>query len=623
MGRGVRWFVVAPLALAVVVAQDAPTRRNAIIFVADGLRHGSVNPIDTPALYRVRTDGVYFANSHSVFPSQTMPNAAAIATGHYPGDTGQFANQLFIAYTLFQTGNMKQRPGTIVPDVEDPFVLADMNDHFGGNYLREASLLAYARSYGYNTAAVGKTGPAAAQDLSEVAAVRGTMREPTTIILEGATGSARAVPLRADVAALLKSAGLPPAPPERDQSTAANIAHQQWFADAATKVILPSFARHPEPFILVYWSSEPDYTQHAQVDSVNRLSPGINGPASKAAIQNADRHLQQILDYLDVNPGVRGNTNIFVTSDHGFSTVSKRDVDRSGRPTRSFSATLNDGFLPVGFLAIDLARELNLPLYDPEQQIAGATGGRYATVDPAAGPLTEGVRRFPTGGAAIIGGSGRIGPPIDAAVVIAQTSIHVPRNDRGLVQRIVRFLAAQDYVGGLVVNDRFGQMPGALRMSDVGLMGSATTPKPAIIVNFKSFPLDPHEPHMTGVIVGGTRQHGQGDHGSLARANTFNNMAAIGPDFKRRFVDQSPVSNADIQPTLAHVMNMRIPAFGALRGRVIAEALLGGPAATRFTARVVRSRASADGNSTVLMYQVADRRRYLDEACFTKAATCQ
>ena len=62
--RGVRAFVLLLCAGALVVAQDAPKRRNAIIFVADGLRHGSVNSIDTPALYRIRTEGVYFANSH-------------------------------------------------------------------------------------------------------------------------------------------------------------------------------------------------------------------------------------------------------------------------------------------------------------------------------------------------------------------------------------------------------------------------------------------------------------------------------------------------------------------------------------------------------------------------------
>ena len=616
--RGVRWFalaIVTPFALAVVLAQDAPRRRNAIIFVADGLRHGSVNPTDTPALHQVRTQGVYFANSHSVFPSQTMPNAAAIATGHYPGDTGQFANQLYIGYPLFQTRNMGQAAGSMVPDVEDPFVLADMNDYFGGNYLREASLVAYARSYGYNTAVLGKTGPAAAQDLSELAPVRGKLRDPITIVLEGATGTPRAVPVRADIVALLKGAGLPPGPPPRNQpagTKVANVEHQQWFADATTKAILPAFAKSPEPFVLVYWSGDPDHTQHAQGDSLNRLSPGINGPTSKAAVQNADRNLKQILDYLDANADVRDNTNLFVTSDHGFSTVSKRDVDASGRATRSHAASLNDGFLPTGFLAIDLARELGLPLYDPEEQMTDERGvRRYAKVDR------------PSSGASIIGGTGRVGLPIDARVVIAQTSIHVPGNDRGLVQRIVRFLAAQDYVGGLFVNDRFGQMSGALRMSDVGLIGVATVPKPAVVVNFKSFPLDPRDPHMTGIIVGGTRQHGQGDHGSLARANTFNNMAAIGPDFKRRFVDKSPVSNADIQPTFAHVMKMKIPSLGTLRGRVITEALAGRAAATRFAPGTVRSRPSADGLATVLMYQVADRRMYLDEACFTKATKCE
>ena len=642
-----RWlqaFVLVVSAVVAVIGQGAPKRRNAIVFVADGLRHGSVNHIDTPALYRIRTEGVYFANSHAVFPTQTMPNAAAIATGHYPGDTGQFANQILIRSPLFLGGALGQPPGTMVPDVEDPLVLADINRQFGGNYIREASLVAFARSYGYNTAVLGKTGPAASQDLSEAAAVRGRMREPVTIILEGATGTSRAVPLSADTRALLKAAGLPPAPPPRNQSAgtntvpgtrAANIEHQQWFADATTKAILPAFAKSAEPFVLVYWSGDPDYTQHAQGDSLNQLAPGINGATSKSAIQNADRNLKQILDYLDANPAVRDDTNLFVTSDHGFSTVSRRDVDASGRATRSYSASLryrdaegrqdvNDGFLPPGFLAIDLARELDLPLYDPEQQIVDGRGvGRYVRVDPSLVQATPDVPQHPRGGAALIGGTGAIGLPIDAKVVIAQTSIHVTGNDRSLAQRIVRFLTAQDYVGGVFVNDRFGHQPGALRMSDIGLMGGATMPKPTIVVNFKSFPVDRKNPHMSGIIIGGVRQHGQGHHGSLARANTFNNMAAIGPDFKTRFVSQSPVSNADVQPTLAHVMKMNIPSFGSLRGRVITEALAGGRAVTRFAPGVVRSRPSADGYSTVLMYQVADRRMYLDEACFTKAGTCE
>jgi hypothetical protein len=118
------------------------------------------------------------------------------------------------------------------------------------------------------------------------------------------------------------------------------------------------------------------------------------------------------------------------------------------------------------------------------------------------------------------------------------------------------------------------------------------------------------------------RQHGQGDHGSLARANTFNNMAAMGPDFKKRFIDRSPVSNADVQPTLAHIMKMKIPQLGELRGRILVEAIAGGPESTRVTSSVERSRASAEGYSTILNYQTADRRLYLDEACFTTARSC-
>ena len=160
-------------------------------------------------------------------------------------------------------------------------------------------------------------------------------------------------------------------------------------------------------------------------------------------------------------------------------------------------------------------------------------------------------------------------------------------------------------------------------MSDIDLRGGATTPKPAVVVNFKSFPLDPQNPVMTGIIVGGTRQKGQGDHGSLARANTFNNMAAIGPDFKKGFVDQAPVGNADLQPTLAHVLRMKIPSLGRLRGRVLSEALAGGPPSVRFMREVARSRPAPSGESTVLMYQRVGNHRYLDEACFTRALTCQ
>src|SRR6476661_5965072 len=97
------WLAAAAAAVALAAGPRAATqpRRNVILFVADGLRHGSVSEHDTPALWTVRTEGVHFENSHSVFPTFTTANASAIATGHGLGDTGDFSNTLWIGYPSF------------------------------------------------------------------------------------------------------------------------------------------------------------------------------------------------------------------------------------------------------------------------------------------------------------------------------------------------------------------------------------------------------------------------------------------------------------------------------------------------------------------------------------------
>ena len=51
-------------------------------------------------------------------------------------------------------------------------------------------------------------------------------------------------------------------------------------------------------------------------------------------------------------------------------------------------------------------------------------------------------------------------------------------------------------------------------------------------------------------------QTGQGMHGSLSRADTRNFMAAAGPGFQTRASPIPPVSNADIAPTIAHILHL-------------------------------------------------------------------
>ena len=110
-------------------------------------------------------------------------------------------------------------------------------------------------------------------------------------------------------------------------------------------------------------------------------------------------------------------------------------------------------------------------------------------------------------------------------------------------------------------------------------------------------------------------QQGQGMHGSFNRADTMNFMAAIGPDFKSGFVDESPVSNADIGKTMAQVLGLKIPFHGSLMGRVIDEALPGGsnPAVEQF---VEHAKPGKDGLATILVGQRVGATRYFDAAGF-------
>jgi len=178
-------------------------------------------------------------------------------------------------------------------------------------------------------------------------------------------------------------------------------------------------------------------------------------------------------------------------------------------------------------------------------------------------------------------------------------------------------------VGALFVNDELlksgnpKDFAGALPLSSVRLIGAATVPQPAIVVGFRSFAARGCKlgPELCAVEIADTSlQTGQGMHGSPSRADTRNFMAAIGPDFKAHFADRMPVSNADIAPTLAHILGLDLgAAAGELTGRVAAEALLGGKAAP-VSRHVVLSPPAANGFQTVLNEQLVGPAVYFDAA---------
>ena len=118
-------------------------------------------------------------------------------------------------------------------------------------------------------------------------------------------------------------------------------------------------ARDKRPFVLVFWSRGPDYSQHNATDSVWILVPGINGVTQHRAITNADNALGAILDSLKRH-GLDKDTDVFVTADHGFATVARiafptPRAARRARPCRR------------AFLAYDIADWLHEKVFDPDQ----------------------------------------------------------------------------------------------------------------------------------------------------------------------------------------------------------------------------------------------------------------
>lgn len=601
--------------IATIPGAQAAERRNIVIFVADGLRHSSVNPTDAPVMTALRAQGVTFTNSHSLFPTFTTPNASAIATSHLLGDTGDFSNTIYVGYANHATGS-------VTPFIENDAVLTDIDEHFpGANFLDSTTLLAAARAAGWHTAAVGKLGPTLIQDASQAA-----VPLPASVVIDDTTGKPGGMKLADDIAARMTAAGLPLVAPGRGANgnsgnnttpgtTAANVEQQAYFVDAVTKVILPSFKAADAPFALVYWSRDPDGSQHNQGDSLNTLTPGINGPTSRASIANADANFGRVIEWLRAN-GELERTDIFVTSDHGFSTISKHELSADGQQVASgYAASLtypgvNKGWLPPGFVAIDLAHALDLPLFDPDKPVEGSFDKAAGTI--AYTPLDPAMGQRPFAGNGVIGGSGRVtAGQMDARVVVAANGgsdlIYVPDGDPAMAKRIVAFLLAQDYTSGVFVDEaKFGKIPGALSLSDIGLQGSALTPVPAIVLNFRSFDLGCPNPLACTVEVADTGlQEGQGMHGSFSRADTYNNMIAVGPDFKTAFEDAAPVSNADIAVTLAKAAGLDLlgEARGKLVGRVIAEALAGGPAAPAAKVETVQADPGEGGMRTALRVQ--------------------
>jgi hypothetical protein len=588
--RSIRLLVAAGV-IALSATPAWPDRpHNLILFVPDGLRAPIVNASTAPTMARLRDEGVNFRNSHSLYPTFTTANASAFATGHLLGDTGDWANTIWTG-TPFG--------GSVTPFLENERALRQINASLASNYLHEPSIIGAAAALPaprqISTALIGKVGPVAIFDLQALA---GT----DTLIIDDNTGQAdKGIPVSPAWHQLLEDSKIRPidAPPRSDNGKTgtfiANLAQTQYFLEVTLKVVLPEFKKRGRPFVIVYWSRDPDGTQHTQGDG------GINGPTSMTALRTADGALAAIEQTLRALQ-LYDTTNIVVAADHGFSTIAK---DSEGG-TRQ---------LPVGFVAADLAAGLHLGLFDPDDD------------DKSINPLVGGTRvangligddpRRPQVVVAANGGSDLIYLPSAATGAGDRARV------RQLGRKVVQLLLARDYVSGLFVDEpALGRIDGALTLADIGLQGAAVTLRPSIVVNFRSYlpaSCDKRERTLCALEISDhIYPPGGGMHGAFSRADTWNFMAARGPDFRARMTDELPASNADIGATVAKLLGLELTPQGQLAGRVLTESMRGHENDTMPPLRALslESRPSAKGLKTVLKGQALGVHRYFDAAGF-------
>ena len=269
-------------------AAPAPAHR-VVLVVFDGMRPDFVSAEETPNLWKLAERGVLFAHHHAVYLCSTEVNGTALATGAYPSRSTVVANY------DFRPRIDPQKP----VGIEIPSVVRRGDEVSGGRYLGAPTVAEILHAHGLRTDVAGS---------KQVALLHDRARRPnepgvSPVLYEGA-----ALPPALEAPIDREMGDFPPVPRDQDK-----VARDAW----TTGALLRSLWGDSLPPYTLLWLAEPDFSQHAT---------GPGSAQSLAAIASSDANLGRVLDELD-RRGLRETTDVFVVSDHGFSTVAwKVDV---------------------------------------------------------------------------------------------------------------------------------------------------------------------------------------------------------------------------------------------------------------------------------------------------------
>lgn len=472
------FLIVFSSAAAVVAAKP---ERHVVVVVWDGMRPDFVTEQNTPTLWKLAREGITFRNHHAVYPSATMVNGTAIVTGIYPGKSGIIANHVY-------------RPD-IDPhhsiDVELPAVVKKGDEVSGGKYILVPTIAELVQHAG------GRTVIASAKTvglLLDRQADVGTAKNCVTLFA-GKSLPAEIIPSI--------TATLGPFP-------SGHLQQDAW----TTKAMTDCFWKDGVPALSVLWLGEPDLTQHES-------APGA--PAALAAIKSADENLAAVLSALDQRDA-RGRTDVFIVSDHGFSTI-KRSVD--------LRRILNDAGFTAKIEELRIAKDGN--------QSAGGIRDKTEFNDQ---PKPGDIMLAANGGSVLF---------------------YVVGHDKKLIRRLVEFLQQSDFAGVIFTKEpmegTFGLTQALIQRGDA----------PDVVMAFRWTDLQ-NQFGVTGEIdADWQRAAGKGTHATLSRFDMHNTLIAAGPDFKRGQTDDLPTGNVDLVPTILQILGIKVP--HQMDGRILSEAV--------------------------------------------------
>jgi arylsulfatase A-like enzyme len=211
--------------------------------------------------------------------------------------------------------------------------------------------------------------------------------------------------------------------------------------------------------------------------------------------------------------------------------------------------------------------------------------------------------------------------PDSTDVVLASSGqavgIHVEGHDGARVASLARLIQSRAWGGvvftaGRAPGDPRGVAEGTFSLELIHLGNAERAPDLLLTFPWTS------EPNRFGVpgadlasVSDGARLYAS-DHGSMSPWNVRNTLLAWGASFKRQAVIGTPVGNVDVTPTILALLG--IADHDGLDGRVLAEALAGGPDPARVEVETRVHTVEAGAYRAALQVSSVAGRRYVDQS---------